>query len=168
MARCTIDRRHISFTIFNETSHAPCPPVREAHPPYILVPVFLSSPLLRRSSSIFRSNSSNFGRCSGVRTCRIRSRPSLPDPFVLGISLLVNLRVARACVVQDRLDLFLLVGIQIQIPGKHRHRIGRVCEPPAAVRQAHAWSPHRFPRRPTRCPAQRPEKRAGLPCDCLG
>src|SRR6266566_8192597 len=50
----------------------------------------------------------------------------MPGLFILGVGLVVNFRVARACLGQDRLDLFLLVWIQIQVSGKHRHVADRI------------------------------------------
>ena len=55
---------------------------------------------LRRSSSIWRSSSSNFGRCSGVSNLANAFPTFVPDLLVFGIEFVVQLRVARARVAQ--------------------------------------------------------------------
>src|SRR5882672_10839562 len=50
----------------------------------------------------------------------------LPGLFILGVGLVVNFRVTRAGLGQDRLDLFLLVRIQVQVSSKRRHVADRI------------------------------------------
>jgi hypothetical protein len=62
--------------------------------------------------------------------------------LVLRIRLLVNFRVAGPGFAQDRHNLFLLVRIQIQVPGKYRYGIGRVVDGLRGVRGLHTGGHH--------------------------